>query len=44
MSQKDIEICLGFDLASLAGHPHYGGMCELHDTLKAEYPSEKEKA
>lgn len=38
ISQKDIEVCLSFDLASFAGYPHYGGMCELHDTLKMEYP------
>lgn len=37
ISQKDIETCLGFDLASLADHPQHDSMRELHDCLKAEY-------
>lgn len=37
ISQKDIEICLGFDLASLAAHPQHDSMSEMHDCLKAEY-------
>lgn len=40
ISQKDIEICLGFDLASLAAHPQHDGMRELHDCLKDEYGPE----
>jgi hypothetical protein len=44
ISQKGIEVCLGFDVASLAAHPKYGGICELHDTLRAQYPLEKETA
>ena len=40
MSQKDIEICLSFDLASLVAKPHYDNMRELHDTLMAIYGSE----
>ena len=42
MSQKDIEICLGLDIASLAGHPQVENMRELHETLKAAYGSEDE--
>lgn len=37
ISQKDIEVCLGFDLGTMTTHPHYGGMCELHDTVKVVY-------
>ncbi|MDQ3267144.1 MAG: hypothetical protein M3P47_00140, partial [Pseudomonadota bacterium] len=40
MSQKDIEICLGFDLVTLVDKPHYDNMRELHDALMAIYGSE----
>ncbi len=40
MSQKDIEICLGFDLVTLVDKPHYDSMRELHDALMAIYGSE----
>jgi hypothetical protein len=40
LSQKDLEICLGLDLARLAGHPEHENMRELHEALKAEYGSE----
>ena len=40
LSQKDIDICLGFDLASLADQPQHDNMRELHDALKAAYRSE----
>lgn len=43
LSQKDIEICLGLDFASLAGHPQHGNMRELHEALKAAYGSEDER-
>ena len=43
LSQKDIEICLGSDLASLAGHSQVGNMRELHEALKAAYGSEDER-
>jgi hypothetical protein len=33
LSQKDIEICLGFDVESLAEHPGIEGMRELHAAL-----------
>ncbi len=38
LSQKDIEICLGFDLVSLAQQPEFKNRCdELHGVLKMEY-------
>jgi hypothetical protein len=37
MSQKDIEICHSFDLASLANELQYSNMRELHNALIAEY-------
>lgn len=37
MSQKDIELCLCFDLTSSANHPLHENMCELHNTLKARF-------
>ena len=42
MSQKDIEICLGLDIASLTGHPQGENMRELHAALKVAYGSEDE--
>lgn len=41
LSQKDIDICLGFDVASLAADPQYGNMRELHDALKQKYDAEE---
>jgi hypothetical protein len=40
LSQEDIDICLAYDLASLAGREEYAGIHELHDTLIAEYETE----
>lgn len=37
LSRKDIEICLGFDVGSLATHPESKSVRELHDVLRAEY-------
>lgn len=37
LSQKDIEICLGFDLGTIAAHPEYKNMLELHNALVATY-------
>jgi hypothetical protein len=37
LSQRDIEICLGFDLSTHAAHPEYGNMCELHTALVTTY-------
>ena len=39
LSQKDIDICLGFDVASLADEPAIEGIRELHDALTSEYGS-----
>jgi len=37
LSQKDIEICLGFDLASLADPSKIAVVRELHEALTAKY-------
>ena len=37
LSQKDIDICLGVDLACFADHPYHDSICKLHDTLTKEY-------
>jgi hypothetical protein len=42
LSQKDIEICLGFDLAGLADHPQSGSIRELRQALIEEYGAEGE--
>lgn len=41
LSQKDIEICLGYDMAGLlAGHAHQDNMRELHNALISGYTEE----
>jgi len=37
LSQKDIDICLGFDLVGLADHPHHENILALNDALASEY-------
>lgn len=37
LSQKDIDICLAFDLASLAQQPEINGIRALHKMLQSEY-------
>jgi len=37
LSQKDIDICLGFDLASLAQQPEIDSIRRLHEMLQSEY-------
>ncbi len=37
LSQKDIDICLAFDLASLAQQPEINGIRTLHEMLQSEY-------
>ena len=37
LSQEDIGICFGFDLASLVDQSQHDNMRELHDALKAGY-------
>lgn len=41
LSQKDIEICLGFDLAGIADRPETDSIRTLHEVLKSEYGSEE---
>jgi hypothetical protein len=33
LSQRDIDICLGFDLGTFVAHPEYKNIRELHDVL-----------
>ncbi|MBT9149643.1 MAG: hypothetical protein DDT28_01078 [Dehalococcoidia bacterium] len=40
LSQKDIDICLACDLASLAGHKQYASIRQLHDALIAGYETD----
>lgn len=40
LSQKDIEICLGFDVESLADRPEIDAMRELHAALVEKYKVE----
>lgn len=40
LSQRDIEICLGFDLDTLAARPECKKMRELHDALVSAYGGE----
>lgn len=42
LSQKDIEICLGFDLANLADRPEIDNIRTLHEVLKLKYGSDDE--
>jgi len=37
LSQKDIDICLGFDVGSLAEQLEFENMRRLHEALKGEY-------
>jgi len=37
LSQKDIEICVGFDLSSLADCPEVDSIRTLHEVLKSKY-------
>jgi hypothetical protein len=40
LSQKDVEICLGFDIGTLTDHPSYPAIKVLHDSLMANYSAE----
>jgi hypothetical protein len=42
MSQKDIEICLDFDLTGLANRPEIDRIRTLHEVLKSEYGPDDE--
>ena len=37
LSQRDIEVCIGFDLSSFADRSEYKNICELHDALVSSY-------
>jgi hypothetical protein len=37
LSQKDVDICVGFDLEALAHNPGIASIHELHDALVANY-------
>jgi len=39
LSQKDIDICLGFDLAGIADRPETESIRTLHEALKSKYVS-----
>jgi hypothetical protein len=42
LSQKDIEICLGSDLADIADRPEIDRIRTLHNVLKSEYGPDDE--
>lgn len=42
LSQKDIDICLSFDLAGIADRPEIDSIHALHAALKSEYGSDDE--
>jgi hypothetical protein len=37
MSQKDIDLCIDFDLTPLSNRPEIDSIRELHEALRAEY-------
>ena len=43
LSQKDIDICLGFDLASLAQQPEFENIRALHEALISEYGQDNDR-
>ena len=40
LSQKDVEICLDFDIAPIVTQPEHKHMGELHDTVRTKYGSD----
>ena len=42
LSQKDIDICLGFDLAGIADRPEINNIRTLHEALKSLYAPDDE--
>lgn len=42
ISQKDIEICLRFNLAAMADRPDFDSILMLHESLRSEYGSDNE--
>lgn len=43
LSQKDIEICVGFDIASLPAHIHPEAIQELHNALVSAYKASEDQ-
>lgn len=41
--EKDIDICLNFDLAGIADRPGIDGIRALHEVLKSEYGPDNER-
>jgi hypothetical protein len=44
LSQKDIEICLSFDLADIEDRPEIDSIRTLHEVLKSEYGPDDEQS
>ena len=42
LSQEDIKICLGFDLAGIADRPEIDSIRTLHEVLQSEYEPDDE--
>lgn len=42
LSQKDIDVCLGFDLSGIADHPEFENIRILYEVLRSEYGSDNE--
>jgi hypothetical protein len=43
ISQKDVEICVAFNLVGLENHPKFSGIEALHRTLQAKYTDISER-
>ena len=42
LSQKDIEICLDYDIAHLSSEKYYKKIKKLHDVFVSEYKEDEE--
>lgn len=42
LSQKDIEICLGFNIQALRDHSNFAAMEELHEGLRQAHAEPEE--
>ena len=43
ISNKDLEVCINFDILKFNNHPNHEGIYELHNTLVNEYHSSDEE-
>ena len=43
-SQKDIEICLSYNISVHANHPNYADIRTLHESLNEAYPNSEDEA